>query len=108
MIGAELKDLFTDTVLIQPWLRQNANGEGIFGDPVTYHAVIDGQNRLVRDASGQQVVASLAVRLFGAPRVTPKDRVTLPSHYTPQRPPILTIETFSDEEGDHHVTLRMQ
>ena len=108
MIDADLRDLFGQTVTIAPWRRQNANGEGVFGDPVPWPVQISGVNKMVRNLSGQEVVASLKLVLFGAPIVSPKDRVTLPSGYLLLSPPILSVQVTSDENGPHHTELMLQ
>lgn len=105
---AELAELCDQDVTIEPYSSQNENGEASYGAAVSYKAQIAGQNKLVRDAGGQQVLSSLKLILSEYVNVGPKDRVTLPSTYANTQPPIMYVEKFRADEGNHHTTVHLQ
>ncbi len=56
-------------------------------------------NKLVRDASGQEVVSSAQVILATTSTINPDDKLTLP---TGESPIILKVNVISDTGGTHH------
>lgn len=108
-MDAVLQEMCTQTVTHTPWSGQNAQGEPTFGSATSYKAYIGGQNKLVWDASGKQVLSSLKVILAEYVAVNPKDKITLPSGYPALTPPILSVEWFRDDVGaQDHTTVNLR
>jgi hypothetical protein len=105
---AALRRLCNQTVTIEPFASYDKNGKPTYGASVSYKAQITGKNRMVRDAQGLQVVASLTVILSQWVNVSTKDKLTLPVTYVPRTPPILAVAKFQDETTTHHTTVYMQ
>ena len=103
-----IKQLCRHTVLIAPWLRQNENGEAVYGDQVPHKAAISGKNRMLRDATGQLVEATLKVVLTEVVPVSPKDQLILPDSYVPRMPPILSVSQLNDDRGPSHTAIYLQ
>ena len=104
----ELRELCDQTVTWEAWSSQNENGEASYGAGTDYTAQISGQNKLVRDASGQQILSSLMVIFSEYLNIGAKDRLTLPSTYANRQPPILYVEKFRSDEGNHHTVVHLQ
>lgn len=108
-MDAALQSFCTQTVTHAAWTGQNNQGEPQFGAVTSYKAQISGQNRLVWDASGKQVLSSLRVILAEYVAVNPKDKLTLPSGYPALTPPILSVEWHRNELGaQDHTTVHVR
>lgn len=64
-----------------------------------YNARVVGRTRMVRNIRGQEVVSTSTIYVFGAPGISPKDRITKADG---TRPIILSVASFPDDDGDHH------
>ena len=104
----ELQELCDQTVTWEAWSSQNENGEASYGAGTDYTAQISGQNRMVRNAVGEQILSSLMVIFSQYLNISVKDRLTLPSTYTVTQPPILYVEKFRADEGNHHTVVHLQ
>lgn len=107
-MDAALQELCNQTVTHTPWTGQNGSGEPQFGSATSYKAQVSGQNKLVYDSQGKQVLSSLRVILVSYVAVNPKDKITLPSGYPVLAPPILAVELWQNEEGQDHTTVHLR
>lgn len=101
----DVEDLFVHTVTIAPYSSVNSYGEASYGTAVSYTAYVEGKQRMIRDSQGQERVSSVTVYLATTAALSPKDKLTLPSGWTPQTPAILAVQRVADDRGDHHVVL---
>jgi hypothetical protein len=106
------RDMLTQTVVIEPYVSQNAYGVATYGRRKTYRArvapILTRRRRgqaIARDREGREIIASLAVYLLTNELIDPRSRLTLPTGYVPQQPPILAVAPFPDESGIHHTML---
>ncbi len=103
---AAWRSLYRDTVTIEPWSGLNKDGSPTYGTAVSYTARVVGKNRLIRDVSGQQRVATVTSYLYGAPTtLTVRDRITLPTRFVPTQPSILAVQQEPDERGNCYVAV---
>lgn len=102
-ILAALLDLMPHTVQLAAESGKNAAAEPTYGADADYQALVQQQARMVRDTQGRMVVSNTQVYLATTDAITPRYRITLPAGFTPQRPPIINVARFSDEDGLHHV-----
>lgn len=66
------------------------------------HALVERKNRMVRDAAGNEAVASTAVYLDDVYDVKPVDYLLLPEETdNTESSPILAVESYPDEHGDY-------
>jgi hypothetical protein len=81
----------------------------VYNTASTFKARIEFLQRLVKDANGRDVVSN--TRIFTpmydadgstSATITVSDRITLPSHFIPRQPPIISVEPHYDHEGPHH------
>lgn len=97
-------DLFADclgsTVTLEPFAGMDAYGMPTYGTAVAYPCRIEGRTRLIRTMEGLERVSTVQVYLQGATNaVSPKDRLTLSTDYIPPSPPLLAVNTETDEAG---------
>lgn len=105
----EFDDFLTTTVTYAAHASMSLSGAQTFSTAsITVKARIEHDTRLVRDQQGREVVST--ARIFMKPTsttgstciVTIKDKITLPSGYAPQIPPIIQVRRQNDEDGLHH------
>jgi len=96
---SDFSDMLTETITVYTRTGADSYGKPIFGGGVSYSCRIQWRNTLVRDARGEEVVASGNALLQGAPALSSDDKVTLPDG---SEPLILTVTRAFDEEGAHH------
>jgi hypothetical protein len=98
-IDPELRDMFPHEVAV----TAGRGLDGIYGHQTggttkTYRAQVVWQNKLVRNAQGEQVVSACQVILYGVSGVTVEDAITLPDGTSPA---IISVERFPDDSGDY-------
>lgn len=98
-IDPELVALMQDSITIEPYTGQSVNTEETYGSSVSYTCRVVGRRKMVRTATGEEAVSQVTVWLDRVADINPRSRITLPSRFTPQQPPILAIESFPDEQG---------
>lgn len=104
----EWLDFMPDTITIDAWVSQSVSGVPTYaGAPATFAAHIELKNHLIVDHGGREIMARGRVFLGTATVPSIKDKLTLPSEYVPVSPPILAVNTVTDEAGNHHVTLEI-
>jgi len=104
----ELLDLMPSTVKVAPWQAYAGAGFAApqFGADVTYQCRISMRDEYVRSKDGREIVARGKVFIpVTTNPFTTKDRITMPTAYTPANPPILDVQPEQDELGIHHVVL---
>lgn len=103
----ELHSMMPHKVKIAPYSAQNKFGEPTYGSDVSYTAMVEQRVRQVRAMTGEERISTTTVYLDTTTALTPRDRVTLPSGYVPNQPPIISIERLSDEDGLHSTVLHL-
>ena len=98
----EFIDMMAYTVSVAPFASDDKYGAPTYGTAVDYDAAIEQKVRQVRDFNGQERVSTTRVFLNTVTAISPKDKLTLPSGFTPQTPPIISVGRVSDEGGVHH------
>ena len=100
-----LLSMMPHTIQVAPYSGHNSYGESTWGAAVNYKARVQGKMQMVRDVTGVERVSSVTCYVATTAAIGPKDKLTLPSNFTPASPPILAIARESDESGDHHVVI---
>lgn len=103
--NALLDDLLPDTITVQQAGTRNVYGEYTSAGPATtLRARVVYTPRQIVSATGAQVVSSGQAWVSGTvpTSITPSSIVKLPDGSTPQ---ILRVDTFHDEDGQHHQTV---
>lgn len=101
-------DMMPDTVTIKAFASRSVSGVITYSPTaVSYRARIEMKNHLTVDRSGRTVTAR--GKVFMATTTVPnvEDLLTLPGVYQPTQPPIIAVNSQSDDTGVHHVTLEI-
>ena len=102
---AQLQALMAYSVIVEPFSSDDKYGDESYGTAVTYKAAIERKARMVRNAQGEEVPSATTVYLNMTALITARDRVTLPSDFSPTQPKIITFERNSDQNGLQHTVL---
>jgi len=99
-ILGELASLFTQTVTINAATTAlDQYGNKTYGAAQSVRARVVGRHRVVRDATGEERLSTVTIYLGSVTGITPLDKITLPSGYVPQSPPILDVRRQPDDTG---------
>jgi hypothetical protein len=98
-------DFFNDTVTLEPLVSRDGYGTPVYGAAVAYPCRVQAALHQVVDAQGTQRTSTAMIYLAGTPDIEPTDRITLPSGFVPQQPPILVVGRYTDEDGAHHTRI---
>ena len=107
-MDAELIELMVHTITVEPPAGTYSDrGQPAFGAAVSYACYIDPVKgeEIVRTSSGEERRATYRIYVNATSAISPEGRLTLPSGYDPQQPPMLASALRSDENGAHHVEL---
>jgi hypothetical protein len=99
MAISDFSDMMIDTVTHEEFANRDAYGVKSYGSAASYSARVVYKNKLVRNADGNEVLATGMVWFLGTPNVDTEDRITLPDGSTPK---ILSVDRFPDGDGLHH------
>lgn len=102
-IESLLTDLMVQTITIAAVSSKDAYGKRSWASPtsITNCRVQTGSHKVL-DTVGQETIAEGKVYVPNNPSVTVNSKLTLPDGTTP---PILAVETFGDERGNHHLVI---
>jgi len=103
------------TVTVTPYgSRDGWGAAGGASSAFTVMARVEQDIRLVRDQNGREVASNVAVfmkpyKTTGEGYVLAKlDKITLPTGFLPQEPPIISVQPHFDESAAlHHYEVRM-
>src|SRR5574342_898332 len=84
------------TVTIEPYSTGDEYGVASYGTAVTYAARVESRSRWIAGIAGAEIAARGRVYLGTTTIPSVKDRLTLPSGYTPSQPPILEAYPVTD------------
>jgi hypothetical protein len=101
----DLLDMFEDTITIEPFSAETGARVQSWGAAVTYNALIQRGARRTIGRDGREVVSNVQVIIPERVTVDPRSKVTLPSGFAPQTPPILGVEPLKGLNLDHTVIL---
>jgi hypothetical protein len=102
---SEYADWFNDTISIAPQTGLNDFGEDAYGPVVNYSALVVGKTRMARNLQGEDIVSMVQCYLSAVLSLTTRDKLTLPSAFMPNTPPIISIMQQTDEAGRHHLVI---
>jgi len=101
----EFDDLMVDDVTIEPYSSQSDYGVRSYQAAQTYKCRLSATMRQIVDTQGVQRTSLATIYIMGNTSIGPYDRITLPSTFTPQQPPIISVSLFTDESGAHHTRI---
>lgn len=102
-IESLLTDLMVETITIASVSSKDAYGKHTWSAPTSINKCrVQTGSHKVLDTAGQETIAEGKVYVPNHPSVTVNSKLTLPDGTTP---PILSVDTFGDERGDHHTVI---
>lgn len=103
-IEAQFADLMPDTIIVTPSTGNDAYGKWTYvgAVPVTFKGRIENKSTVLKDPSGNEIVTTGHVYLFGVSAAKIGDLLTLPDGSTPV---LLSVNTNSDGTSAHHTVL---
>jgi hypothetical protein len=98
-----LLELMPDSIVVERQTGYTEFGQRAFDVPFTLEPCrIEGRVRRVTAVDGSEKVSSVQIYLSQTPGLSPTDRVTLPSPWTPTQPEIIAISRESDNHGGYY------
>lgn len=98
-MDAALLALLNQVITIESATGVDAYGQSRYGTAVLVHSRVEGRNRKVLDAQGNEVVSSTTIYVDGPTVITTASRITLPDG---TKPVILAIAEMPDIDGTPH------
>lgn len=101
---ATLTELMVDSITIEPWASQDADLKPTFGTSVSYpNALVELHSERYMDAEGREFQSSVRVLLPERLTIDLRSRVTLPSGFVPQQPPLRAVFAHKGLGLDHTI-----
>lgn len=104
---ADFKSFLPHSITIEPYTGQNSAGEESYGSGIAYSGRVADKTKMIRTDAGIEKVTRTVAWLNTTTAISTRDRVTLPSGFTPNQPPLLRVDRIPDDEGMHHLVLYM-
>jgi hypothetical protein len=96
-----LEELQFDTVTIEPFSAFDANQAPTYGAAVTYTAQVVPATERIINAQGREVTSTASVIIQERVAVDHRSRITLPTGFIPNQPPIQRVEPLAGLGLDH-------
>ena len=112
-VDPELLELYVDEIYIDPYVSTDFNNVDTFGASVKYRAKIDARIEEVLRRTGDVALSSHRIALDDVYSVSERDRITMPTRFSVQRPEILAVLAWTDENEitatalGHHTSLKI-
>lgn len=94
---------FEDTVTVEPYASMTGAQMQTYGSSVTYRALIQRGAKRVVNSAGREVISNVSVTIPERVHIDQRSRVTLPTGFVPNQPPIIGIEQLKGLGMDHSV-----
>jgi hypothetical protein len=94
---------FEDEVTVEPFAALSVGQAYTYGTAVTYQALIQRGAKRVTNPQGREVISNVSVIIPERVHIDQRSRVTLPSGFVPNQPPIIGIEPLKGLGMDHTV-----
>lgn len=94
---------FEDEITVEPFAALSASQAFTYGTAVTYDALIQRGAKRVTNSQGREVISNVSVIIPERVHIDARSRVTLPSGFVPNQPPIIGVEPLKGLGMDHTV-----
>jgi hypothetical protein len=101
MLDQSLLSLMEDTVTIEPYVSQTSAQVPTYGTAVTYRAQVLPFSERVISPAGREVRSNVQVIIPERLAIDTRSRLTLPSGFTPNQPPIMAVQPMKALGLDH-------
>lgn len=100
-LDSTMLELMADTVTIEPFVSMSGSQAYSYGAAVTYNAQVLPYSEQITDAQGRQWKSMARVIIPDRVAVDVRSRITLPTGFTPQQPPIRQVKPIAGLGLDH-------
>lgn len=98
-----LKAMMEDTITIAPFSSFDVSQAATYGTGVSYSCLIEGGAKRKIHVGGRDVESTVKVTIPDRVFVDQRSKLTLPTGFSPQTPPILGVEHLRFDGLDHTV-----
>ena len=103
----ELDNLLHQEVTLEFYKERSSYGDIIYQEKKIYKCRVSGEEKIIRDDQGRDIISKLRVTILGNvpnkvgdyPGLDARSRVTLPEGCLPQQPPIVQVGRYPDMNG---------
>lgn len=95
----ELADWLQDEVTWEQRTGVDAHGAPVYASAVSLKCRVVTKQRLVTDQTGAMRVSAVQVYLRDPQGIQARDRLTLPTGFSPAQPTILAVSRIADDTG---------
>lgn len=99
MMDGALLELFPDTITIEPFSSMSVTQVVTYGTAVTYAANVAAEWSKTIGRTGTEFYAGVTVIIPDRVHIDPRDRVTLPTGWVPNQPPIKSVRPVGGVTG---------
>ena len=96
-----LTGLLEDTITVEPFVSETAGRAQTYGTAVEYAALIQRGAKRIIGAAGREVISNIQVYIPERVHIDQRSRVTLPTGFVPNQPPIIGLEPLKGLGLDH-------
>jgi hypothetical protein len=98
---SSLLTFFEDEITVEPFSALSAAQAFTYGTAVTYKALIQRGAKRVTNVQGREVISNVSVIIPERVHIDQRSRVTLPTGFVPNQPPIIGVEPLKGLGMDH-------
>ena len=92
MMDVSLLELLPDTITIEPFSANSTTQAPTYGAAVSYRAQVTSEwGKTITERSGRTFQSTVRILIPDRVHVDPRDRLTLPTGFVPNQPPILSV-----------------
>lgn len=110
-LDSQLKALMIHTIVVEHWTAMTGTGYAsrVYSTASTFKARIEFKDRLVKGKDMKDQLSNTTIftpmhDVDGSTSATIgiSDKITLPTQFVPNKPPIISVQPHYDHEGPHH------
>lgn len=94
--------MMLETITVYGQSSVDKYGKQAFGSGTTYSCRIMGEQRILRDKEGREIIESGRAVVYGVATINVKDKVGLADGSTPA---VTSVDQILDEDGVHHTVI---
>ena len=99
MLDPAFDELLPDEITIEPFVSASVSQARTYGTAVTHRAQVTDEYERVINKDGREVKSKTRVLIAGRVHIDPRSRITLPSGWVPQQPPIISVSPVGGVAG---------
>lgn len=93
------RNLMPYTVIVETCSTMDSYGNRTYQSCASFRAAIQGPTKFMFQQTNSERMSSQTVYIGSGAPITTQDRITLPANFEIRQPPILQVQTESDQRG---------